>query len=396
MTGALEILRWVALVFCCISLTGLTLTVSLGLVAPLIHARRARRTDQPPISFVLPIKDYAPGFKEAQGSVFDLDYPEFDVTATAAEAESKAVSAMREVIASHPDHQAKLVRSTASFAVSPKVNNLFQAIEDARYDLIATKDCNIVLPPQTARAAIAAMTEGVGLVTAITEAKGAVNLTARIEASLMNQSHARILHAAAAIGLGFGLGKIMIFRRSDLHKAGGFDAIAHTVGEDSATAHALAAIGLRTVIIGAPIYQMLGARKFDDVYHRQLRWAVIRRKNELAGFLVEPFGLSICAALAAAVAAPLVGWSAPAGAAATLAFWFACETALALARGWDVSVSAPAVMIARDVMMTAVWLRAWVTKRVVWAAEVYDAHKERGPMPAAADPAALAQKRNDA
>lgn len=393
MSGLLDILRWIAAVYCGLALFGIALTVTLGLVAPLIHARRARRADLPPISFVLPIKDWAPGFRPSQGSVFELDYPVFDVTATAAEEESRAVSAMRSVIEAYPGHEAKIVRSTASFAVSPKVNNLFQAIEDAKYDLIATKDSNIELPPQTARAAVAAMTEGVGLVTAITEAKGARNLAARIEASLMNQSHARILHAAAALGLGFGLGKLMIFKRSDLHRAGGFDAIAHTVGEDSATAHALAGIGLRTVIIGAPIYQMLGARRFSDVYNRQMRWAVIRRQNELPGFLAEPLSLSIFAALAAAFAAPLAGWSGPAAFLAALVFWFVCETALALARGWDVSVSAPAVMVARDAMMASVWLRAWFTKRVVWAAEVYDAQQERGAAP---PPATPAEKRNDA
>jgi len=392
-SAALDIARWVAAIFCGTALFGVLLTVTLGLIAPIFHARRARRTDLPPISFVLPIKDWAPGFRPSQASVFELDYPEFDVTATAAETESRAVSAMCSVIEAYPDHAGKIVHSTAAFAVSPKVNNIYQAIEDAKYDLIATKDSNIELPPQTARAAVAAMTEGVGLVTAITEANGAKNLAAKIEASLMNQSHARILHAAAAIGLGFGLGKLMIFKRSDLHRAGGFDAIAHTVGEDSATAHALASIGLRTVIIGAPIYQMLGVRRFSDVYNRQMRWAVIRRQNELAGFLLEPLGLSICVGLAAAFAAPLFGWSPIVAAGATLLFWFACETALAIARGWDVSVSAPAVMVARDAMMTSVWLRAWFTKRVVWAAEVYDAQQARDAAPAPATPA---EKRNDA
>ncbi|MCC2105633.1 MAG: hypothetical protein KDJ20_17215, partial [Hyphomicrobiales bacterium] len=63
MSAALEILRWIALVYCGLSLFGVLLTVTLGLVAPIFHARRARRTDLPPISFVLPIKDWAPGFR---------------------------------------------------------------------------------------------------------------------------------------------------------------------------------------------------------------------------------------------------------------------------------------------------------------------------------------------
>lgn len=396
MTDSLDIIRWIAAVLCCAALAGLALTTALALLGPAIEALRPRREDTPPISFVLPIKAYDASFEPSQASTFEQDYPEFDVTATAVETESQAALAMRRIIAAHPAHEAKLVRSTATFAASPKVNNIYQAIEDAQFDLIATKDSNISIPPGTARAAVAAMTEGVGLVTAVTEARGAASFAAAIEAALMNQSHARIMHAASAIGLGFGLGKLMVFRRSDLHRAGGFEAIAHSVGEDSALAHALAAIGLRTVIVQAPIQQILGARKFGDVFDRQMRWAVIRRHNELAGFLLEPLGMSVFAALAAAVAAPLIGWSALAGAAATLGVWFALETLLALARGWDVSVSAPAVMVARDAIMASIWLRAWVVKRVVWAAEVYDAHRERGPVPASATPATPARKRNDA
>ena len=395
MIDAFEFLRWAAALFCGVSMFGVGLTVALGLLAPSLTARRLRRSDTPPVSFVIPIKAHEPGFDEAQASIFEQNYPQFDVTITAVEAESEAVAAARQIVAAYPQIPSAVVRSTARFAASPKVDNLYQAVEDARYDLIATKDSNIELPPDAMRAAVAAMTDDVGLVTAVTEARGATNLPAAIECALMNQSHARVLYAATALGLGFGLGKLMVFRRRDLHRAGGFHAIAHSVGEDSAMAHALARLGLRTVILGTPIFQRLGARKLGDIYQRQLRWAVIRRHNELPAFLIEPFGLSICTAMAAALAAPLAGWSALTGGALALGLWFALETLLALARGWDVSMIAPAIMIARDAMMLGIWLRAWFTKRVVWAAEKYDAHRERGPLSASASPAAQTRKRND-
>jgi ceramide glucosyltransferase len=394
-TTALEILRWIALVFCGLSLLGLTLTTTLALAAPWLIGRRPRRSDLPPVSFVIPIKMFEPSFVGAQTSIFEQDYPEFDVTITAIESESTAVAAAREIIAAHPAIPARIVQATATFAASPKVNNMYQAVEDAPHDLIMTKDCNIELPPEAAREAALCMVEGVGLVTAVTEARAPGNFPAAIECALMNQMHARVLYAAAALGLGFGLGKLMVFHRSDLHRAGGFHAIAHSVGEDSAMAHALAKLGLRTVIMRTPIIQVLGERQFGDVFNRQLRWAVIRRHNELPAFLSEPLGLSSCAALAAALAAPLLGWSALAGAAATLGLWFAFETLLAFSRGWDVSMGAPATMIARDTVMLCVWLRAWFTRRVVWASEVYDAQRECGPLPATAVPVAPTSKRND-
>ena len=395
MSAALDILRWAAAVFAAVSVGVVAGTVALGLAAPWFTRRRRRTADLPPISFVVPIKAYDQSFDPALESLFELDYPRYDVTVTAAEADSQAVEAARRILAGHPERDTRVVRSTARFAVSPKVDNLYQAVEDAPYDLIATKDSNIVLPPEAAREAAAAMTRDVGLVSAITEACDPQGFAARIECSLMNQSHARVLRAAMALGLGFGLGKLMVFRRSDFHRVGGFQAIAHSVGEDSAMAHALEGAGLRTVIIPTALKQPLGPRTLHDVFHRQLRWTVIRRHNEFLAFLGEPLALSSAAALAGAFAAPLFDWSALAGALAVLAVWFAFETLLALARGWDVSMSAPAIMIARDAMMLGVWVRAWFTKRVMWAAQVYDAHRESGPLPAAANPAAPARKRND-
>ncbi len=395
MSDLVDILRWAAAIFAGVALCFLFFTLVLALAAPLVTRRRRRSTAQPPFSFVVPIKAFDDSFDPAQESLFVQDYPDFDITITAAEAESPAVSAARRIVAANPGRPTQIVRSTARFAASPKVDNLCEAVENAPHDLIATKDSNIVLPPRAMTEAIAAMTEGVGLVTGITQACDARNFPAALECSLMNQSHGRILYAAQSLGMGFGLGKLMVFRRQDLHRIGGFDAIAHSVGEDSALDHALKNIGLRTVIMTVPLLQPLGARTFHDVYHRQLRWAVIRRHNETLAFVCEPLGLSSAVALAAAFAAPLVCLSAPVGAASVLAVWFACETLLALARGWDVSMSAPAIMIARDAMMLGVWVRAWFTKRVKWAAQVYEAHRECGPLPASANPAASAQKRND-
>ena len=59
------------------------------------------------------------------------------------------------------------------------------------------------------------------------------------EASIMNGHYARILMLGRAIGLGFGLGKIMLFRRSDLERAGGLHSIAWALGEDCALAEAM-------------------------------------------------------------------------------------------------------------------------------------------------------------
>ena len=57
----LDLARWTAAVFWAISLVGMALTVGLGLAAPLVMSRRRRRTDTPPVSFVIPIKTFDRG-----------------------------------------------------------------------------------------------------------------------------------------------------------------------------------------------------------------------------------------------------------------------------------------------------------------------------------------------
>ena len=152
-----------------------------------------------------------------------------------------------------------------------------------------------------------------------------------------------------------------------METAGSKVLVGSAVGEDSALSRAFAAIGLRTVFMAPVVTQRLGARAWRDVFDRQMRWTAVRARNAKAPFALEPLGLCVVAALTAACAGPLVGLPPVLAALLCLALWFALETALALSQGWDVSASAPAVMVARDSLMLAVWVRAWFTRRVVWA-----------------------------
>jgi len=188
-------------------------------------------------------------------------------------------------------------------AVSPKLNTLTAPLEAASYDLVFTKDSNITLDPGTMAAFVQNFTQDVGLVVGVPVAVRPENLAGRIEAYLIN-GHARLLLAASVLGLGFGVGKTMLFRRSDLARAGGIEALSNTLSEDTAIAMELARQGLKTVFSHRTIAQETGARSFAEIYNRQLRWSVIRRKNERFTFPLEPLASPLPAAFAGALAAP--------------------------------------------------------------------------------------------
>ncbi len=372
-----------AAVYWVVSITLLVVSMIATIVQPAGAARRARRRDQPPVSLVLPVKLVEEGFERTQESALGQNYPCFDVTASAVEPDSPAVRKMLEIFARHPERPSRILVSTARFAASPKVDNLYAPFMQADQDVIFMKDANVLLEPDALAEHLRQLTDDVGLVCAIPYCARLDNFAAFVEAAIINGPHARMLFLASCMGQGHGVGKIMLFRRSDFLLAGGFHAISHTVGEDNALAKAMRRIGLRPVFSHRPVRQELGARTFGDVYHRQLRWSVIRRNDELLSFLLEPLCQAFPSVISGAAAAPLIGLSPWTGFAGTLALWFALETLLSLAKGWQLSFAAPAVFIVREAMMLAVWVNAWMTDRVVWAKDKVHARVAAQPAPPA-------------
>jgi ceramide glucosyltransferase len=378
-----NLLSWAAAAYWAVA-TGLLVISVVGTVfQPRIVVRRGTRRDKPPVSIVLPVKTLEEGFERTQESAFTQAYPQFDVTVSSAERDSPAVGRMREIFARHPDRPARVLHSTVRFAASPKVDNLYAPFMQAPNDVILMKDANVLLEPEALSEHMRQLSDDVGLVCAIPYCAKLDNFAAHVEAAIINGPHARVLFLVSCLGQGFGVGKIMLFRRSDFLRAGGFDAISHTVGEDNALAKAMQRIGKRPVFSHFPVRQELGSRSFEDVYQRQLRWSVIRRNDELRSFLLEPICQAFPTVIAGGLAAPLVGLSPIAGFSATFVAWFALETLLSMAKGWQLSLAAPVVFIVREVMMLAVWVNAWMTDRVVWAKDKVHARVAAQPAPPA-------------
>jgi ceramide glucosyltransferase len=280
---------------------------------------------------------------------------------------------MREIFARYPERPARLLRSSGRSALSPKLDNLVAPFTEAAYDTIFMKDADAVLEPDDLTEHMRQLTADVGLVCAIPYGADAQNLAAQIEASIFNGPHVRMLSLASCLRQSVGVGKIMLFRRGDFLHAGGFPAMAHTVGEDNAFSKAMARIGLRTVFSHRPVRQELGRRNFADVYQRQLRWSVIRRGDALLSLILEPLSFPFPAVIAAYGAAPLLASSPAAAAGSTLALWLFMESLLSLMKGWGLSWTAPVVLPLREATMAAVWLHAWTTSKVVWAQEKFEA-----------------------
>jgi ceramide glucosyltransferase len=368
-----------------------TAVLLLSSIAALVHParRRTREIDNrtPRLSAIVPVKALHAGFAEAQRSLLAQDYPGLEILVTAQDANSPALAVVRDL---HERVNPRIVLSEWTGAASPKLNNLWPAICRAENDVVLTKDSNILLHQGDIAAFVECLGPKVGLVSAIPIARQLLSFPAWIEASIINGYHARVLMLGDAAGLGFGLGKIMLFRRSDLLRAGGFDCLKWAVGEDMAIARAIRLLGLRTVLADRLCDQALGARSFVDVWQRQLRWMTIWRVQLPAVFVVDLLGSALPTAFAGAVAAHLIGMAPLTAFAVTFLGWCGIEWALCAIKRWPVSLWSPAAFLVRELLTPALWFRALMRNDVRWAGADYRVYSNR-----TWHPADLRPKRND-
>ena len=340
------------------------LSLAGALLQPRNQRRRATSRVVPPVTLICPVKAMNPGFERSGASAFVQDLPEYEILVGAAEEHSPALDIMARLVAESRG-PARVVRSPGCGATSPKLDTLATPLLEATHDVVVTKDSNISLSPDSARVMLRSLTDGVGLVCAIPVAVRAQRLGGRIEAVLINRD-ARLLLTASAFGKGYGVGKVMLFRRSDLARAGGIEALGYTIAEDTALSRAMAGIGLATTFAEATVDQEIGARSLADVFARQARWAVIRRAEEPLTFAFEPLACPLPAALAGAFAAPLIGLAPWAGFALTLGGWYAIELGVTALKRWELAPWTPDAFLGRDGVLLLAWARAWFTRRVIW------------------------------
>lgn len=347
-------------------------SVTAVFVQPMLRRSAAARTDQPPISVVIPVKRMEPELEAAFASVFSQDYPHFEVLITAAEEASPVIDIAQHIASRFPRVPSRFTLGNERFTLNPKVSNLAPAIAAAKHNLILIKDSNIWLADGQLGELVRNLMPRTGMVCAIPIGVQPKTFCAEIECAMMNGHAAPLLMAASILRFDIGFGKVMLFDRRDFDRVGGIATMAPTFGDDHALAKALARIGLRTVFSASIIRQAMGHRTLRDIWDRQLRWMVIRRDEEPLAFYLEPLVSCWFAMLAGAAAGPTLGAAWWTVAAATLVLWLASETLIVAGRHWGWSWRFTIAGICREPLIVGLWVRAWFARKVQWAGRPFD------------------------
>lgn len=333
---------------------------------------RRRKPIAPPdgeaaaVSIVVPARGIEPFTAETLERAFSLDWPCYELVFCVAQPDDPVALMITDAMARFPAVPARLLIGDDRFSANPKLNNCIKGWEAARHDWVILADSNVLMPADYIQHLMAAWREGTGLVCSTPIGSRPAGFWAEVECAFLNTLQARWQYAGEALGLGFAQGKSMLWNKPMLDANGGIRALAAEIAEDAAATKLVNGIGLRVNLVAAPFEQPLGRRSLGDIWSRQARWARLRRVTFPLFFLPEILtGVAVPLALAL-VAADAAGFSLAATAVAVLAAAYLPECALAWTKGWYMSPRMVAAMMARDLLLPAIWARGWLGGAVDW------------------------------
>ena len=369
----------------CFAATAIHL-VSIVVVAARFR-RSARRTPTanphlfPAVSLVRPlcgIDNYA---DDTLRSTFTLDYSGYEILFCVASASDPVVPMVEALIAENPGANAKLLIGNERINNNPKLNNMLKGWRAASHDWIILADSNVLMPADYIQRLFASWRADTGLVASPPVGCRPDGVWAELECAFLNTYQARWQYLIDSLGRGFAQGKTMLWRRADLDRAGGIEALGKEVAEDAAATKVVRDAGLKVRLVDRPFAQPLGSRTAAEVWNRQVRWARLRRASFFLYFAPEALAGGILPMMAAAVFANAAGWPAALCVGLLGIVWYGGEMALAAAAEWHLPALYPLYGLLRDLLLPALFINALRANNFVWRGnEMEVAHLEPARM----------------
>jgi ceramide glucosyltransferase len=342
-----------------------------SIVIAIVRFRRSARLGSipdayPPVSLVRPlcgIDNYA---EDTLGSTFELDYPRYEIVFCVASSADPVLPLVERLMAEHRRFDARLLIGDDRVSPNPKLNNVVKGWRAAAHQWIIIADSNVLMPRDYVQRLFASWRADTGLVASPPIGCRPQGLWAELECAFLNTYQARWQYLVDSLGCGFAQGKTMLWRRTDLDRSGGIEALAKEVAEDAAATKIVRDAGLKVRLIDRPLAQPLGRRSAAEVWNRQLRWARLRRASFFFYFLPEILSGGVVPMIAVAIVAHAYDWSEVLCVAGFGAFWYGGEMILSAAAGWHVTLLYPLYGLMRDLLLPVLFVSALQGNDFVW------------------------------
>ena len=311
----------------------------------------------PAVSILKPLRHVTPDIDHAIRTHLAQTYTEFELLLGVREDSDETLSIT-----------GSRVRTIVCRTQAPnnKVGTLIDLAREARYPILIVNDADIGVPPNYIRDIAAELEPAeVGLVTCLYRAESST-WPGRFEALGVATDFAPSALVAPFVGVSeFGLGSTLAFRRADLDRIGGFEAIAEYLADDYQLGCKLHALGRRNVMAKPVVSTTLGPQTWAAAWRHQVRWSRTVRLSRKGGYVGLPVTFATLWALVAAVCG--LPWIAVG--------LMVVRLTMALTAGWLVVRSKDVLkhfylIPLRDLYTVAVWAAALFGNTVEWGDEI--------------------------
>jgi ceramide glucosyltransferase len=250
----------------------------------------------PPVSILKPLKGTDPDIYESFRSHCLQDYPEYEIIFGVSDPADPAISSVEQLKREFPERSIQLVVCPTILGANVKVSNLDHMVRQARFDCLIVNDSDIRVERDYLQRIIEPlMDDHNGMVTCLYRGVAAPTLGSRLEALGISTDFCPGVLVARSLegGIRFGLGSTLAFRRRDLDRAGGFQAIVDYLADDYELGRRIAGLGLNVVLSDVIVETHLPAYGLAGFLTHQMRWARGVRDARLGGYigLASTFGL---------------------------------------------------------------------------------------------------------
>src|SRR5215831_9281968 len=268
-----------------------------------------RSTFAPHVTILKPLCGAGGRLYESLRSFCEQDYPHYQIVVGVRSADDPAVTVVYRLMAEYPTLDLRLVVSDRLAGANPKVSNLANLYEAAKYDILVVADSDIRVGPDYLRTVVAPLEDPrVGLASCLYRGIADQGVWATLGAMFINEWFLPAALVGARLeGVNHAFGATIVCRRKTLERLGGFEALGPYLADDYQLGRMVARDGGRVVIVPYVVDTAVTASTLRGLFLHELRWArTYRTVRPLGYFLsVVTLALPICAVgLIATGAAP--------------------------------------------------------------------------------------------
>jgi ceramide glucosyltransferase len=337
----------------------------------------------PHVTVLKPLHGVGGHLYESLRSFCAQDYPDYQIVVGVRDADDPAVKVVARLMAEHPRLDLRLVVSDRPVGANPKVSNLANLYEAAKYDILVVADSDIRVGRDYLQTVVAPLEDPeVGLASCLYRGVADRGLWATLGAMFINEWFLpSALVGARLEGVNHAFGATMVCRREMLERIGGFAALAPYLADDYQFGQLVAAQGGRVVIADCVVDTAVTAATLRGLFLHELRWARTYRTARPLGYFFSVVTLALPVSvlgLAVTEAAPASVLGAAILVAIRLASTMVFSRVLDLPADWRRLSLVPF----RDTLSLVVWAASFLGRTVHWAGQRFRVDSGGKLMPA--------------